>query len=121
MTRTLFEIIRAITFVIWGLVGFIFWLPFLIRMIAFFTGSILVSVGGGGNISVAQTGLDKAVRFYPSGFVIIHDSISSLINGKTIENKTWNAKDDFWLPLVEHFVFAIMFWGLTMFTVSKLI
>jgi hypothetical protein len=90
-------------------------------MIAFFTGSILVSVGGDSGMSAAQTGLDRAVRFYPDGFSKIHESISNLIKGDVDDNKKWTAKDDFWMPLLEHFVFATMFWGFTILALIKIV
>ena len=78
-----------------------------------FATSVLISVGGETNMSIAQNGLNRAVKFYPDGFIIINDSINELINGNTIENKRWNPKTDFWWPLMEHLMFASVFWLIT--------
>ncbi|RXK03655.1 hypothetical protein CRV02_00215 [Arcobacter sp. CECT 8989] len=121
MTRTIFEFVRYLTYFIWCIIGLIFWLPFLIRMIAFFVGSILVSVSGKADMTVAQEGLDRAVRFYPDGFVHIRESINNLINEKVIENKNYDSKIDFWMPLLEHFIFAFMFWGLSLLMFVKIL
>jgi hypothetical protein len=57
----------AVTF-IWAVVGFVFWVPLLVRMIAVFATAVLVAALNNTDTTRAQHGLDKAVRFYFDGF-----------------------------------------------------
>ena len=120
MTRMIFEVVRFFSLAIWTVIGFVFWLPFLVRMIAMFIGAVLVSAGGGLNMNTASAGLDRAVRFYPEGFSKIDDSISQLVSGNMAPSRNWNPVEDFWYPLVEHIVFALLFWVMTLWGVYQI-
>lgn len=60
--------VLLVALVIWGVMGFIFWIPFLIRQIAVFSVLILHATLTNQDPSAAGVGLDLAVTFYANGF-----------------------------------------------------
>lgn len=62
------QIILIFISLVWAIIGFIFWIPFLGRMIAVFVISILSSVSNGSCTISAKNGLRLAISFYIDGF-----------------------------------------------------
>lgn len=60
--------VLVVALVIWSVVGFVFWIPFLIRQIAVFSALILHATLTNQDPSAAGVGLDLAVTFYANGF-----------------------------------------------------
>jgi hypothetical protein len=58
----------VIVIVAWAIVGFIFWIPMLSRMIAIFTTSVLYFNLIGRDSTHIASGLEQAIIFYPNGF-----------------------------------------------------
>ena len=79
------EITRVIVLTIWSVVGFIFWIPFLARMIATFSGSVVAATFTGYDPSAARMGLESSVRFYSDGFALIQESIQSIHQRKPLK------------------------------------
>ncbi len=53
---------------IWAVIGLVFWVPFIGRMVAIFVLSVLSSVTHGTNTTNAEKGLLIAISFYMDGF-----------------------------------------------------
>ncbi len=56
---------------IWAVIGFLFWIPFLTRMIAVFVFAVLSSVTHASSTINAEKGLKVAISFYMDGFSLI--------------------------------------------------
>ena len=98
---------------IWAVVGVFFWIPFLARMIATYTGAILVATYTGAGHGAAEHGLRTAIELYPRGFQRINHllrtdaemdpALSSAINLAGVVRFLLEA------------AFAGVFWGATMY------
>jgi len=60
--------VLVVALVIWSVVGFVFWIPLLIRQITMFSVLILHATLTNQDPSAAGVGLDLAVTFYANGF-----------------------------------------------------
>lgn len=121
MTKATIKIIEYIILFVWAVIAPIFWLPFLVRMIALFIGAVVVAAGGEGDLSVAQLGLDRAARFYPEGFINIRQSLSSIASGNINRRASWTPGNEFWKPLFIHLASAFVFWGITAISLISLV
>lgn len=119
MTNLIIRIIEVIIITIWAVIGLIFWLPFLVRMIALFIGAVIISAGGEATMHAAEFSLDKAARFYTDGFKAIHQSISSIINRNINRHISSDPINEFWRPLAIHMASVILFWGITVGSLIK--
>ena len=115
MSKVIINTIGVVLLVIWGVVGFIFWFPFLLRMISYFSMMLLLSITNGRDIKRAEVGLDKSIRFYLIGFETIHSSMNNIISGNS---RTEDIKQEHFgtHPLTDavyQVIFALTFWALT--------
>jgi len=69
-------IIRLSLIIIWAVIGFLFWIPLLVRTVATYTGLIVYSAITGADISHASMQLDSASAFYARGFSNIYSQAS---------------------------------------------
>ena len=60
--------IQVWMYFVWGVVGFIFWLPLLSRTVAMYSFAMVSVSVSGGSLQPAQTALDYAIQFYIRGF-----------------------------------------------------
>lgn len=78
LQRGIREIIRGIVLATWTVLGLLFWIPFLARMTAVFTGAVVASAFTNADLTGAEVGLDRATKLYVVGFKKINDVIDSL-------------------------------------------
>jgi len=117
--RIIVEFVRMLVNFVWAFVGLFFWVPLLARATTTFSIAIFSSVISGGSTYNAQISLDKATRFYISGFILINGSISSVINGKYIEES--NAKRAMLniRRVLFEALFSLIFWSVTAMAIAR--
>lgn len=96
---------------VWAIVGFVFWIPFLVRSIAAYTGAVLGSTFTGSPIYSAQRGLDTSVRFWFGGFqaaLAARHSIKSAQNPYMADPAP--AIKGVLDMLFHHLLFTMLFW-----------
>ena len=112
MSKVIINTIGVLLLIIWAVVGFIFWFPFLLRMISYFSMMLLLSITNGRDLKSAEVGLDRAIRFYLTGFESIHRSMNNILSGNS--NPEDIKKDHFGShPLSDaayQISFAAVFW-----------
>ena len=69
-------VIKVVSLAIWGIIGFIFWIPLLVRVTAVFSGAILIYAVNNQDTSPLRTYLDSAIGFYDRGFRIINSTLA---------------------------------------------
>ena len=108
------NILRGLIFAIWLVVGAIFWIPFLARMIAVFIVSVLSSASSGTSMKRAEHGLNTAVIFYVSGFQRINEGINNIIEGRTeIVHQPLIPQESIW-TFAAQIAYTIVFWVSTL-------
>jgi hypothetical protein len=61
--------------IVWAIVGTFFWIPLLAKSVTIFTFSIVTHAIVNRPVSAAAMNLDKAIRYYINGFIIIFRSM----------------------------------------------
>src|SRR5439155_15975451 len=64
----LYAVVYVFVGLLWAVIGFVIWVPFLTRMILIFTAAVVKSVYSESNMHNAERGLDAAVTLYIRGF-----------------------------------------------------
>jgi hypothetical protein len=117
VVRFVTGLVRMVVWVIvtgiWAVVGVFFWIPFLARMIATYTGAILVATYTGSGHGAAEHGLRTAIELYPRGFQRINHLLRADAEMAPAFSSAMN------LAGVGRFLleaaFAAVFWGATMY------
>jgi len=128
-------IIEFIAIAFWAILGLIFWIPLLVRIIAGFCGTLIFNmvINNPEAIHKSKISLDLAVSFYSRGFQTIKSALESTYfkndtliaqsnNNSNTEDGINNsegalAKDEFnVLSFVAQLLWTIIFWGLTLFS-----
>lgn len=102
--------VLGIVMVVWGVVGFIFWLPLMLRETARFSVSLVQSAMTGADLGAEGERLKEAVDFYKRGFELAYSAVmkteprtssrpSVPINGKFLVNQALWAALVWWLLL----------------------
>src|ERR1043165_3379606 len=65
------NVVMIIVLVMWAVIGFLVWVPFLTRMMLVFVGAVIAAVFRDRNPNRAQAGLEAAITFYMRGFRMI--------------------------------------------------
>lgn len=110
-------IIEIIVFIFWAVLGFLFWLPLLFRVIAGFCGSLLynMAVNNPDGIRDSKVSLDLAISFYAKGFQTIHSSLYENQNEtRAIRNNEFHLTSFF-----GQILWTLLFWGLTFSPIVK--
>lgn len=111
IARAIQLVVCVVLVAVWSGVGFIFWIPFLVRSIATYTTAVLSATFTGAPLFSAQIGLDTAVRFWFAGFQVVlearHD-VNSPRRAERLEN-TPPIKNLFEL-LFHHVLLTLLFW-----------
>lgn len=97
---------------IWTIMGFVFWIPLLLKMIAYFSSMITISTFRNIQIKAAQDRLNFAIEFYVVGFVMILD----ILKRKKLEKIKLEdiAPVDFWdllFSIIWDILWTVVFWG----------
>ena len=112
--------VTFIVLAIWTVIGFLFWIPLLIRMIAYFSSMITISTFRRIEIRHAQDRLNFAIEFYINGFVKILD----ILNRKKLEDlKLEDIKPidiwDLFVSIIWDIFWSLIFWGSLVFLVAQ--
>ncbi|MDY7032936.1 MAG: hypothetical protein SVY10_13635 [Thermodesulfobacteriota bacterium] len=101
------EIVRLIVLCLWCIIGFFFWVPLLLRMVAYFTWSIAVSSFTGVSMAKGQKGLDRAIRFYALGFKNINYAVT---HGSVADESAPSFRAGFLSGILPDLAFTVLFW-----------
>jgi len=105
-------LVTLLVLVIWTIMGFVFWIPLLLKMIAYFSSMITISTFRNIQIKAAQDRLNFAIEFYVVGFVMILD----ILKRKKLEKIKLEdiAPVDFWdllFSIIWDILWTVVFWG----------
>lgn len=102
-------VVWVVVTVVWAAVGLVFWVPFLARMMATYTGAVVMATYSGSGHGVAEQGLRTAIEFYPRGFQRINHLLRTdiQIDGSISQAIGLAAVVRFFLEAL----FAAVFWG----------
>lgn len=110
-------VIAIIAYIFWGILGMIFWVPLLFRVVAGFCGSLVYNmvVNNPSKIHDSKVSLDLAISFYVKGFQTIYSSLyETAITPKDIKNEEFRL-----IPFFGQVLWTIFFWGLTIYPFYK--
>jgi hypothetical protein len=68
---------------VWGVVGFVFWLPRLVREMVGFSVALVYANMTGGSLEPAGEGLKEAINFYKRGFEMAYTAVLKPRTGPT--------------------------------------
>jgi hypothetical protein len=103
-------VILAFVMGIWTVLGPLFWIPLLARMVAYFTAMVTLSAVSRTDISAAQARLDYAVAFFPHGYRLILDSITKAAKpGSPLPNA--EPQPGQVMAVVKEIFWAALFWA----------
>lgn len=103
------EIIAYVAYAFWAVLGFIFWIPLLVRIIAAFCASLAYNmvVQNPGAIQKSRISLELAISFYAKGFSIIRETIF-----EPNKKVTANPAEEFHIySFIAQLVWTIIFWS----------
>ncbi len=96
---------------VWTVVGFLFWIPFLVRAIGAYTTAVLGATFTGVSLYSAQRGLDTAVRFWFAGYQVVLEARHSTFSPRrSTRLEEGPPLKDFVEQLLGHLVFSLLFW-----------
>jgi hypothetical protein len=103
-------IIAFIAYLFWAVLGFLFWIPLLVRVISAFCGSLVYNmiIHNPSNIHNSKTSLDLAINFYAKGFKSIH---SALYEDKKPDSSASSNNEFHFLSFFSQVLWSIVFWG----------
>jgi hypothetical protein len=110
-------VVSAVILTVWLVVGFVLWIPFIVRMMGAYFGHLIISVYSQHDLKPAQLALDNAVGFYARGFRLIIRNLKSATVEPAIV--THIAADKIGQILLD-LLFAILFWMTTLFAVGMI-
>lgn len=116
--RVILEFLRVLIFIIWSIIGAIFWVPFLARMVAIFTVSVLLSVTRGTALGSAEAGLNAGVNFYIEGFTRINEGINNIINDNPRSESTVNIDSESIQSIFIQLAYTLVFWCVTLLMIG---
>ena len=122
VVRIILMISMVISLIVWAVVGFIIYVPMLLRMTAYFSTMVVVSIFHAIDIAKVQQRLEYTVHIYPDKFKMIIDSFKTSRSNipflDRIEPINWEQFiKRAWLDVV----WGVIFWlGLTMYIVNAI-
>ena len=101
----------AVWFVVtllWIVIGFFFWVPFLIRIVVYYTGSVLISAFTGADLQEAEESLEMAISFYTMGFY----KVNRLVVKQDLYSRGYKQlrRRDY-MYVAGNLLFTFTFWG----------
>ncbi len=104
--------ITVVILLIWSVIGLMFWIPLMIRMVAYFCGMITISTFQNVDIKYAQDRLNFSIEFYVMGFIKILDILKRKKFGeiKLETNQPINFKR-LLFSIIWDIIWTISFWG----------
>ena len=115
------QIIRYIACVIvvigWATVGFVLWVPLLVRMIIYFIGVVSAASFRGMDLSHARSGLDFAIEFYVNGFRIALTTLDKKLLSPVFIPQNYKPISflDFIRVMAINSIWTAIFWGFSYF------
>src|SRR5437763_330956 len=95
--------------VIWMIIGFVCWIPLLVRATASVAAGILYCTITESDPSPMKASFETALTFYPRGFELIDCVLSPDYKGQPIQSKT--SDDPVWWRVVLEICWTVIFWG----------
>lgn len=108
-------LIGSFVLAVWTVLGLFFWIPLLARATIYFASMVVVSSLTESDLTGAQIGLDRAVRFYPSGFRRI---LRSLADPPPADAVVKAGGLRLWLRTLYELVYTVAIWAVTLLALS---
>lgn len=102
---------KIIASVVWCVIGFVLWLPLLVRVISFYVASVVAATYSRRDARPAERALHHAMGFYSNGFKQIWPGHVAVQGGDDI-SEPWN-----WAEIGKELIWAVLFWFGTLFFV----
>jgi cation transport ATPase len=96
---------------LWGVLGLVIWIPFIIRMVALYSALVLLSVFHSVDLNNAQLVLNRAITFYVDGFNVSIKALLSIPNTQSYSVSFHNDIKAAFATALWHIFYTIMFWG----------
>lgn len=99
--------------IVWGFIGFFYWIPVLARSIGVFAAAITVAAFKSVELEGAKEGLDYAITFYADGFRRIVETLYTAEGhgARTHRPETLRRFLLGLLVLIPNTVWSVLFWG----------
>ena len=111
IARAIQLFVCGVLVVVWSVVGFAFWIPFLVRAIGIYTAAVLGNTFTGVPLFGAQRGLDTAVRFWFAGFQVALESRHAVDSPRRFEPIADEPPiKNLFEQLFHHLLFTLLFW-----------
>ena len=113
--RVLTWVVLGTLMLVWAVVGFVFWLPRMLREMAGFSLSLVHATMKGTDMTAAGDSLKGAIDFYRRGFELAHTSVMKTDarqeSGRGVEfNANHLVKEALWALLVWWVVLSVIGW-----------
>lgn len=110
-------IVGIIALIFWAILGLIFWIPLLFRIVAAFCGNLIYNmiVNNPERILQSKSSLELAINFYSRGFEIISSTIYEKPKETVIQGKNEFHISSF----IGQLIWTLLFWGLTIYPFYK--
>jgi hypothetical protein len=109
------EIVRIATYIVvlllWGIIGFICWIPLLFRATASMAAAILYCTITETDPRYMRNSFESAVNFYARGFKIIEQIYSPSENSLKDESKDKRGLGEKWWKVLLEMCWTVIFWG----------
>lgn len=103
-------IVTVVLLAVWAVVGFLLWVPFLVRAIGLYVGAVFASVISGRDLGRAQDALELATTFYVEGFRKMIESVPGYRRRQAESEIETQVFGWAWWLVISHTVFSIVFW-----------
>lgn len=113
---TIFSFLFLWIFAVWTIVGFLFWIPLLVRTISLISAIIIliaISSSDTNSRSKLMRTLQSAIDFYLNGFVSIYSTLNHVRNRYgTINNNDFQKReiDIDWGTVIVGTIYTLLFW-----------
>lgn len=111
LIESILFVAMIISLVVWTIVGFVIYIPIVLRMTSYYCGMVVLSAFSPVDLNLVKQRLDYAVHLYPDTFAKIIDSFKSnyserepMLNFKPIN---WSH---FWEKALVDIIWTLIFW-----------
>lgn len=108
LVRIITGFVLIVVTMIWTVVGFLLWVPFLTRMMLIFMAAVVTTIYRNSDPSKAKMGLEHAMTFYIRGFEMIFASMQNRLEGRQFNPESPKIS---WVRVLIEVGFAVFFWG----------
>lgn len=116
-------LVYGFVLLVWGIIGFLAWLPLLMRTIAVYCVALVQSAFlSNGNLIAAQAALELSIRFYSRGFRQISDGFhTSASQGTATITSVGPIGPVDWSKFIREMLWFVLFWSFPVVIVWKAI